>query len=321
MVCRHGWNAEDYQLYMTRYAASDVWAIRGAGLLEGQIAASHELWAEDEMCESAFYREFLAPKDWHFGMGAVFLRTESSMSAISLLRPKREGPCGTIELTLMQEILPHLRRAALLHGELHSLRSQQSAFSGHLDRYPQAFLLTDADGRILYINRAGRELMSLRGSLQIESGRLRASTAKDNETLNLALKNIAMGSILPHRRLEIGRTSSRRPHQLLLLPVPSSGAIPLGVAEPSVAILILDAESAPQPDLQMLADLFSLTPAEARVASLLVRGKNVEEVAAELDVSFTTVRSHVRSVLSKTDTNRQGALISLVLRTLPFERL
>jgi DNA-binding CsgD family transcriptional regulator len=45
----------------------------------------------------------------------------------------------------------------------------------------------------------------------------------------------------------------------------------------------------------------------------------VEEVAAKLNISIETVRTHVRRVLSKTATNRQGELIALVLRTVPTD--
>jgi DNA-binding CsgD family transcriptional regulator len=44
-------------------------------------------------------------------------------------------------------------------------------------------------------------------------------------------------------------------------------------------------------------------------------------VAADLDISVLTARTHIRRVLSKTATNRQGELIALVLRTIPSEAL
>jgi DNA-binding CsgD family transcriptional regulator len=69
----------------------------------------------------------------------------------------------------------------------------------------------------------------------------------------------------------------------------------------------------------MLQDLFSLTSGEARVVARLVQGRSVDEVAAELKISVETVRTHVRRVLAKTATSRQGELISLVLRTVPSD--
>jgi DNA-binding CsgD family transcriptional regulator len=110
-------------------------------------------------------------------------------------------------------------------------------------------------------------------------------------------------------------------YRLLLLPIPSVGAVPLGISQPAVAIMIIDVETAVRPEPSALQELFSLTPAEIRVVSLLVEGQSLEEIAAELGISFETVRSHLRSVFSKTATNRQGELIALVLRSVPFEHL
>jgi DNA-binding CsgD family transcriptional regulator len=50
-------------------------------------------------------------------------------------------------------------------------------------------------------------------------------------------------------------------------------------------------------------------------------GRSVEEIASESGVSVETVRSQVRSILAKTNTGRQGELISLVLRMAPFRQI
>jgi len=59
---------------------------------------------------------------------------------------------------------------------------------------------------------------------------------------------------------------------------------------------------------------FDLSPAEAAVATGLMRGRSIAELAAELAISRHTVRTHVKHILSKTRTSRQGELISVLLR-------
>lgn len=58
---------------------------------------------------------------------------------------------------------------------------------------------------------------------------------------------------------------------------------------------------------------FGLTPAEARVALLLGRGRSVGEIAAALGVATTTVRTHLRQIFAKTNTHRQSELLMLLL--------
>jgi DNA-binding CsgD family transcriptional regulator len=316
-VYRHRMSKEEGALFMERYAASDEWAHHTATMPEGFVGASHDIWPEAEMVQSEAYRGFYGPRNWHYGMGGIFLRTPTSVSAITMIREKEKGPCGERELNLLRTLMPHLRRAALLHVELTTLRSQRAAFIGHLDRYPQAFLLTDAKRRLFFSNIPGREIMDLGDGLRAEAGQLRASSTREDAALRSAVQDIATDGASGMGRLSIARPSGGTPYRLLLMPVPSLGA-PFGNAQAAVAIVIIDADSASRPDPSALEALFALTPAEIRVTSLLVQGRSMEEIAAELGVSLETVRTHVRRVFSKTATNRQGELIALVLRSVPF---
>jgi DNA-binding CsgD family transcriptional regulator len=88
-----------------------------------------------------------------------------------------------------------------------------------------------------------------------------------------------------------------------------------------VAVLIIDAASPPPLDPDVLQQMFSLTAAEARLAGKLALGWSIEEIATESGISIETVRTHIKRVLSKTATSRQGELISLVLRSVPFRAL
>jgi DNA-binding CsgD family transcriptional regulator len=73
-------------------------------------------------------------------------------------------------------------------------------------------------------------------------------------------------------------------------------------------------------DTEVLRELYSFTPAEVRVSARLVMGQSVEEIATEFKTSVETVRTHVKRILGKTSTARQGELISMILRTVPFQR-
>jgi DNA-binding CsgD family transcriptional regulator len=60
---------------------------------------------------------------------------------------------------------------------------------------------------------------------------------------------------------------------------------------------------------------FALTPAEARLASHLLKGGTPATFAAERSLSPHTVRNHLRSIYAKTNTNRQVSLLQLLLRS------
>jgi DNA-binding CsgD family transcriptional regulator len=68
----------------------------------------------------------------------------------------------------------------------------------------------------------------------------------------------------------------------------------------------------PGPTAELLARVFGLTPAEARLASIMAEGANLEQAADQLGVSRETARSQLKAVFAKTGTNRQSQLVALL---------
>lgn len=62
----------------------------------------------------------------------------------------------------------------------------------------------------------------------------------------------------------------------------------------------------------MLVDMFRLTPSEAAVALALYAGQEADELAQLRNVSIGTVRSQVKSLLSKTRMRNQKRLVALL---------
>lgn len=313
-----GWSDEDVRIYMERYSATDPWRTGGLQWPEGTVATDLELCSREEMESSAAFREFYAPRDGIHGFGGVILVTGTGQSVITALRSAAAGPFGAAEKATLRALMPHLKRAALLHAELGSARSQLVTFTIHLDRYPHSLLLADAERRVLYANAAARETADQKDGLALEAGRISLSSPKQDAAFHRAVGKMASDRNAPLLRLEVPRPSRKKPYRLMLMPVQASGVVPLGISLPAVAMLIVDTEAQAKPDLSVLRELFSLTPAEVRIAGKLVLGRSVEEIAVEAGISVETVRTHIKRLFSKTETSRQAELISLILRSVPF---
>ena len=74
----------------------------------------------------------------------------------------------------------------------------------------------------------------------------------------------------------------------------------------------LDADRRAAPEL--LREVFGLSRMQATVAALLAEGREVKEIATELEVSGFTVRRHLADIMQKTDTARQAELVRLLSR-------
>jgi DNA-binding CsgD family transcriptional regulator len=77
--------------------------------------------------------------------------------------------------------------------------------------------------------------------------------------------------------------------------------------------LISDPSSLPRRRTSLMQQLYGLTPAESRLADLLLEGIEVREAAEHLHITIGTARFHLKRVLAKTGSHRQTELLRLML--------
>ena len=182
--------------------------------------------------------------------------------------------------------------------------------------------LVDRDCRLLLANRSASRLFDFADGLTLSHGRI--STARRDQVEQLRDLVDRACSRLDGDGAEqtfagvmtIDRGGDVRPLSIMVAPVQ------LGEASEGdsrvAAIFIRDLEVRQSVPPEVLAKLFGLTPAEARVVVELVKGKRPQEVADDLSVSLNTVRNQLKQIFSKTNTGRQSELISLVLSSAAF---
>jgi DNA-binding NarL/FixJ family response regulator len=76
-----------------------------------------------------------------------------------------------------------------------------------------------------------------------------------------------------------------------------------------VLITGLDENSASEQDL---IELYGLSPAESRLAVALARGKKLFNIAADIGVQITTLRTQLSAILRKFDVERQSDIVRVI---------
>jgi len=139
---------------------------------------------------------------------------------------------------------------------------------------------------------------ALHGSDDIATARLRAliSSTGDVNTGNkkesLVLRRVSTGSALHVWGMPLmGR--SRKGRKLALL-------------------FLIDPDATPSVPTPILRSIYGLTNAEGRLVEALLTGLTLESFAEQSHISVNTVRTHLKSVYRKTETNRQPELIRLL---------
>jgi DNA-binding CsgD family transcriptional regulator len=114
--------------------------------------------------------------------------------------------------------------------------------------------------------------------------------------------------------MTLSRRSGSRPLQVLIVPL-RLGEQAHWAKGSATAVFISDPERSPAAPTSLLRQLYGLTPKEAEIALMVMRGHELKQVAERLHMTFETARGHMKLILDKTGTHRQVELVRDLLRS------
>lgn len=287
------------------------------GILPG-VFLNQDVIPYEELHATDYYRHYMHPMNVEHGMTAVLrasLGNERAPIALAVGRERSQAPFGEREAAIARALFPHLRRAVQLRLEIDPARMLDAAIGDTLDGFETACCLLGYGGKLLHANAAARHLFSEGDRVEGRGNELRAIPLAAGRALGQAIQKVCDPTAL---------WALRSPAEILIATEESEPlvavVIPLGHDNPffSVgpirgAVYLLDARNRPADSgrLERLRNLFALTPAESEVASQLMSGLSVAEIADKRGASVLTVRTQLRSILEKTQSSRQADLFKL----------
>jgi DNA-binding CsgD family transcriptional regulator len=266
-----------------------------------------DVYTPEELETEPVFAEFLRPRGLGRGVATAIPVPTGDTLLISVERAYHRGPSTRAALHRLDELRPHLARAALLSARLRLEGARTVAGALGLVGLPAA-VLSDA-GRALAVNQLLEALMP--GTLRDQRGRLVLTDPAADALLAEALTCLATSSQDEAGRSIPLRSRERQPPMILhLLPVRRGAQDVFAGASSILVLTAMLGRMAPNADV--LQGLFDLSPAEARIARSIAERQTVEAIASGLGVSRETVRTQLKAVLAKTGSKRQLDLAVLL---------
>ena len=119
----------------------------------------------------------------------------------------------------------------------------------------------------------------------------------------------------PTGNVIVVRRQSKRP--ILIRPLPVCGPARSPFLGARFILVPRDLDATRPAPMEVIAEAFSLSPAEAKVASMIAAGSSPEEIADALALSRETVRNQIKAVFGKANVHRQNELAALMARIAP----
>jgi DNA-binding CsgD family transcriptional regulator len=172
-----------------------------------------------------------------------------------------------------------------------------------MDELSHGVLVASVQGQLLHANQAARQELARRSVLAVHDGHLHTTDDRQERLLVQALAKAETG-----RRSLIALRAG--PVRLSIAVVPLRPERPLRA--PPVALVFSRASVCDALMLCFFARTHGLTHTEEQVLGILCQGYSAPEIAVQLNVAVSTVRSHVRSLCTKTHSNGVRALVGQV---------
>ena len=303
----HGPAASQTSRYIEHYAPLDLFLPRLREFAPGKWMSMGECLSKRALQRSEWYQDFMRASHVADVVGAQVCNIGHRRIYFGVHFDRvSTGWRRDAGLSLLSD---RIRIAAETWQGSRSLALNASLGTWSIDQSADALFVVCDGGRVVEMNRAAEHLLARSPVLTVERGRLSAPDAADAESL-LALMAAAESDVpgRPGRRTLIGAAQGRRGLMLTGSPLPD--------AWPQSGLVVLRATDlfADTVETGDLRQVFGLSPAEDRLARALLRGRTLQEMAAEFGVSLPTLRVQVRSVFRKCGVKRQVDLVRVLLR-------
>lgn len=296
--------------------------------VEGNAVNGRELVSTERLLASRLYRDIWEPMGiGHVCSGIVFGGTDSRTlpTVVSIFRDAKDPSFTASHLELMRRLMAHMSRSLGVMFHLRDSRLQAASNLGALGRLSVGVVLLDSLGVVQFANvaaerifqsgkhvtahdahKGGSSLLKLSTRLHSHETSFQRAIARALAPLEDDSEHFSNAVVLPD---EEGKPAC----VIHVAPLGNAAALAESGRQPKVIVFLYDLGGAASVAPGLLAELFELTPAEARAALQILQGGSAEEMAHRLGVSVNTFKSQLKAVYAKTRTNRHSDLLKLML--------
>jgi len=299
--------------YNEHYSRMNVWRNHGRRLyVEGRVIFDEEMYPRELLKRTEFYNDFLVRNRGTRCVAGVFGCRGDRVMTLVALRDESGEPFERAHADAIGVLTAHVARALATEERLHLLEAGEAV----LGNLSLGVVLLGRDGRVVFQNRAGEEITRAADGLALRHERLTAS----GSGVAAALLRLLRYATAPGESLEcppgvlVPRPSGRRPYHVTAAPLRSVPKPFIAMTVPVAVVFITEPARCRPVATDALRLAYGLTEKEAAVAAALAQGETLERIAERLGMRYETARSHLRQVMSKTQTSRQAELVLLLAR-------
>lgn len=285
----------------------------------GETFSRAKQMADKEFLKTQIYQEYFKKQDVFNYEYQTLFKDKNVSGGVSFSRPESMKNFGKNELKVMQMLAPHLQRAFQIYVKFSEVERDKQIMIGCLEKIPQSVIVLDKSGRVVFSNENANKFVVEKDGLELgRNGVLLANLPHESKKLQILLQSVFEPNINSSVNfggvLQISRASGLRPLSLLVSPF-SEQQCANSQSEKFALLFVNDPEQKVETVEPILREMYGLTAAESKITAILAQGTSVIEACELLKIKPNTIRTHLKRIFSKTETNRQSELMKLILNS------
>jgi DNA-binding CsgD family transcriptional regulator len=176
-------------------------------------------------------------------------------------------------------------------------------------------VLCAADGRVIGANEIAEEIFSERDGLEVTHDGIIRASQEGERPLQQLVQQVGSRTRDGGPVSEVLALQRKRKRPLTLL-IRASRTIVASEAEHNVLIMVMDSALPVRAIQSELRQLYGFSSMEARLAMLLIQGREFEESCQELAIRRSTGCTHLKRLFKKAGVHRQSELVTLLLKSI-----
>jgi DNA-binding CsgD family transcriptional regulator len=272
---------------------------------EARFLTDLDRFTEAELDAEPFYRDVLRSVGFGWCVGTTIRSPAGDTLVVSIEKAYAKGPVERATAEKLDILRPHIARAAVLSGRLGFERARTAVNTLELIGLPAAAVTPS--GKAVAANPG---FLALSPAVHVGAQDQVQFTSTAAQIMFKEALTVPASLTKAGRSIPVAGSDANAPFIAHVLPLRLSGLDLFAGAVSIVFLTPVTEQRSPGPEL--LQALFDLTPAEARIASLVIDGKSVDSISKIQSVSLNTVRTQLKSVFMKTGVDRQVDLVRLL---------
>lgn len=272
--------------------------------------------SDQEHYATAMHKQTSKPWGLHSEGVSIFKKGLVQVTACGFIRHPGQSDLNSETLSRIAFLNKHYMRAMTLQKRLNKLEEVLIHSNTALDLVDFGLLLYGSSKTPNYINQLAKRILTDNDGLSISGNQLVIRDQKAGKQFNDMIEVLQRDNLPIEARsgglVRAKRTSFKRNYSLMLVPMTAKQDVT--GRNSTLAVLIFDPNIKHTTAIKLFATSYRFTKAESALALELAQGTSIDDYASERNIRISTARTQLRALFAKTETTRQGELVSLLLR-------